>query len=850
MNFARTILSRAGVLFPVAAVLLVVKLRFYLTASPITGWDTIGHAHLADVYRTFFANFSSLGYDPDWFFGFPAFYFYPPAFYFFVAQLSFVPGVSSELAFHLGILASVLFFAYNYLRWILLFLPPTIQSDPWLRAAFAYGGLTLYISYAGDGLQGAGLLGVLDGTIVSGFAHGVVLMVFTHLELYRRRTADVLRLVQCVFSLALLVLTHLLSTVFCFLLLALYLFVHRRQFTWTAAGLLFFAPFLIAFPIPYNILVYGHFVNGSSSIQQYPALLYIIGTDFYDRLTTGAPYVTTLVREIFIHFKWLNLLPVVGLGLAIRQIFVRKRGQAPVLFLIAACLILVWMSQDASFSYIFYPLGIHWYRVFDLFYGLLILCGLLGFAPLLTMLRRRDRWRARLVAGFVCACAVLRFLAWDPVAHAKYPSMRLYDYSPDPAPLETFLAQIPRGSVILPEKLRNKDLYGSPHALDYFIQKHGHRNALGLTIESALTPSVTYAWLASGMPQIFEWGIDARWNTQLYHNATLDQVQTGLPAYLRRAGVNFVLGRSPEAFAYLSSRPEFTLAFSANSAGPSPGIFAFRVNDSRPTFRAHNQRPIGYLSLGRVRAIAAVRSGGDARGTVRNFLFHSNQLRLHASLKDGPPMINLDPYYLGGTADEVRRLTKDLSALLIFHDGPGLMPSTMSHGLTGASNVPITILVNFQKTAEDVGPTRYLYTNLQVPEENAALFAARADDVKATALVPLEFSHRRLRLPVPPGSACVPIEIGLSHFPDWRIEDDSRFARDSTPADCPTIVYQTDTNQMLAFAPAGREIELEFHASFARTLTVLLYLVSLTLLGLGMYRIFERVRGPGETYRG
>ncbi|MEQ9362716.1 MAG: hypothetical protein RIF32_00650, partial [Leptospirales bacterium] len=449
----------------------------------------------------------------------------------------------------------------------------------------------------------------------------------------------------------------------------------------------------------------------------------------------------------------------------------------------------------------------------------------------------------------VTAAAVVRFLVWDPVAHENYRSLDLYASGPDSTAFEEFLAGIEAGSVILPEKIRDKNLYGSPHSFDYFIQKYGHRNALGLTIESALTPAVSYAWLASGMPQIFQWGMEATWNRRLYRNADADEARRGLPAYLRRSGVDYVLGRTPAAFAYL--REHFALAFAANPDNPSAGIFAFHIPDSREAFRVAGTRPLGYLSL------ASLRSGSDnaplfeGRRITREFLLHANQLRLRPLLRDAPTIINLDPHYRRAlAAGDIKTIFANLSGLILMHSGPELMPSEMSHSLARAAGVPL-ILVNFQRTAPDPGPTRYLYTILRVPSRATprdGVFSALVDR-PGVRLDAGDFSHRGFRLKIPEAAPTDPVavEIGLSHFPDWRVSavdprpGDSRLPPRETTADSERI-YQTDSNQMLVFAPPGRSLDFRFRASFARTLTVILYLVSLGLLGIGAYRFVLRLR--------
>ncbi len=845
------LLSRPALLFACVAPLLILKLRFYINAAPLTGWDTIGHARLAAVYRGLFAEGYSLGYDPGWFFGFPAFYFYPPAFYFFTAQLSLVPGISGPLSFHLGILATVLFFAFSYLRVLDLFLPAGIKADPWLASACACLGLTMYLSYAGDGLQGVSLVGVINGTIISTFAHALALTALFHLESYRRAPGKYLHLIQCVLTLSLLFFTHYLTTVFFYILLGLYALANRRRLPWPALGALFLLPPLLAFPVPYNYLRYSYLMNGNATIQHYPALLSLLGSDFFKSLFADGSYFAALLNELVLRFKWLNLGLLAGYLLALRRSFLRRRKQSHMVFLLMASALLLWLSQDASFSYLFHPIGVHWYRVFDLFYGVFVVVAIIGLAGLASRFRRRDVWRARVCAAALCVVAALRFFWWDPLAHENYASAELYASGPDSSALEEFLNGLEPGQLILPEKIRDRRMYGSPHSLDYFIQKYGHRNALGLTVESALTPSVSYAWLASGMPQIFQWGIDPEWNRRLYENAGPQEIQRGLADYLRRAGVDYVLARTPEAFAYL--REFFPLAFPESSGDAaagrniSGGLFVFRVNETQPEFRALATRPVGYLSLNRMRATSA-RNYRQRRSTTRDFLLHANQLRLRGLLREAPPIINLDPHYPTGEPAALPALTENLSALILMHTGPGLMPSTMSHTLAKTTGLPL-ILVNFQQTAPDPGPVRYLYTNIQVPERALTASDRRrfflSDPVNpALAMHPTQFTHNRLQLPVPsvtlpasrPGSSrepagTTPVVIGLSHFPDWHVakQPDASDAR----------IYRTDANSMLVFAAPERELRLEFRASFGRTITVLLYLISLALAGIGLVRLLR-----------
>ncbi len=818
-RFFSTPSRTAGLVFVFLLPLLIWKLSFFLSAQPLTGWDTPGHLYLAQKYRGLWEHFDSLGYDPGWFQGFPIFYFYPPFYYFFVAHLSAGPW-TFVTAFNGGMLGAILFFAYAYLKWAALLLA---ECPPVRRGLLSALGLVFYLSFPGDGLQGTGLVGLLGGTIVSTFAHGFVLYALYLLEEYRRtcRRGWPVGFVLCA---ALLVYTHYLTTVFFWILLVLYLGVFRREFSLREIILVLILPVFAAWPLVANYYLYRSYLSGTSALPDYPALLSVIGSDFSETLLNNRGYWTALARGIFVDFKWINFL-FVGLYLRFLATAVRAEGRTGERsFVLFASLLLLWISLDKSPAFLLFPLSVHWYRVFDLFFGLFTVAAMFALDGLLAKLR--DFYRADLVAGSLLLIVLIRFFAWDPVAHEKYESIKLYGSARDPAALETFLRSIEPDSLILPEKLRQRDFFGSPHAFEYFIKKYGHRSLLGLTVESSQGAMLTYAYLARGMPEVFVWGVDQTWREELY--AEFPESETLAP-YLRRKGLAYVLGRTPRLRAALArDTANFEPAFADRDS------FAYRLRDARRDGAVvYPGGALGFLGYDHIRqeALAPERMG-------RDFLLHANQTRLR--LGPGPPMIHLDPYL--AEPDFERRL-EPLAGLVVFHPGPGLAGSHEVHRFARENRE--LILVNFEKTAPDPVPTRYLYTLLRLPSDfKPKRKSAGPAPAPPESVRPVFAGSHEIHVQVPATLAppakpdastgrCAPVEIQRDYFPLWR---------ETRGLD----VYRTDANFMLVCAPDGR-IELKFENTLSRTVTAMMYLLSGGLILNRLLALFTALRSGSGT---
>ncbi|MBL8020881.1 MAG: hypothetical protein JNM27_14520 [Leptospirales bacterium] len=777
---------------------LAVKLSFYFSSEPLTGWDTPGHLHMARTYNELFASFDSIGYDPDWFLGFPAFYFYPPFFYFCVSQIHLLSGrlFPLEFAFNISMLLVLVFFAFAYVRLCLVVFDSRQLTGRFRALMLSALGLVWYLSYPGDGLQGTALVGFLGGTVVGTFAHALILLALYFVEV-GRRTKSPVRFLQFVLTASLLAYTHALSTAFFLIVICIYFLFFKASFTWRHIAVMLGGFLILTSPVWLLFARYAAYSSGVSIVTFYPPLLSILGTDFYERIVDQG--FSSVLRELFVSFKWLNLTIIVLFILQVGKALLGKVQFGFQLFILTMSLVLIWMAIDTSLAYIFPDPAVHWYRTFDLAWGL----GTIVAAGALTLndasVPERIRFRVDVVLLLLFLISFGRFLAWNPVAHEKYESIRFYSHKQSTQQLETFLQALPRGSTILPEKIRDRNMFGSPHFADYLIEKYGHRNALGLMVESSLAPVSTYGYLMRALPETFVWGIDARKSSMIYANYQNDE----LPTFLRRNGVQYVLGRSRYLQAYMGAhQKDFRLVFGAD------GLFVYEVQNPFPQALAWRKGPIGLLTLARIK-------GGPANSLPpSDFLVIANQVRLR--LGQAPPVIHLDPVY--GTR-EFATVAKRLNALVIYNDSRNLAPS----GILGTSVIDKPLfLVNFQQTEE--GPAaRYLYTAIALPSNVMRIpFETLPEHEAVKASMPDQKTIEVFRNARdnaggnPDRNACFSLNLG--YFPDWKSSGH---------------IYQTETNGML-ICPESDNATLRFSNTFSKPITVLMYLLTLCLLALGI----------------
>ena len=803
---------------PYAASLLLVclKVTYLFSAEPLTGWDTVGHLHLASVYRGLFADLRSAGYDTGWFLGQPAFVLYPPLFYFVVALLDAVIGawLGLSASFNAAILLVLLFYSCAYLSLARVLLEDA--ADPLSGALLAAAGLLVPLGYSGDGLQGAGLVGAIEGTFVSTFGLGLALMALASLERFRRgrRPAS---LVRYLCFAALLYYTHYLSTIFFCLLLAIYAITFGRELGAALIAALALGPPALAAPVVYLFLRDGAFSSAAAQATYYPPLLSLLGKDFY-AAWRAAPSLETLADQLFARLGIARVLPLALFAAGV-SLVLRGRLRSPqARFVCGASLLLFWLALDTSPALLLPALPVHWYRAFDFFLTFLSLLAILAAAEL----ARRSRAGATRVVlpAVLLAVLALRFAVWDPLAAEEQPTMNLalsLRQDRDAERLASYLGSLPRGTVILPEVLRTRETHGSPHWLDYLIQSAGHRNALGLTVESSLTAMVTYAYLSQGMGQVFVWGIDPSWAQGLFGRLrpAAPQRLAALPDYLAAAGIEYVVTQSGAARAYADGmRDSFERTF---ASGP---LAVYRVAGALPPVTILRERPWGLVDL------AALRGARMAARTVyRDFLFQANWVRLAAGID---PVINLT-----ARPAAIEGLRERLAGLVIVNTDPTpaayhSLPAWVRSGFR-------LVLVNFAPQPLPPQGVEVLPPPGTVDPATAAIpgnmggAQASADPLDpgaqaarrlAPARVAISGSEVRASLVGAGGSASRPgaVEIRLSYSPHWR-------SADGAP------VFQTGLDHMLVLAPepgqANAELRLDLAIPFARLMTAAMALLAL-----------------------
>ncbi|MBI3396002.1 MAG: hypothetical protein HY042_09215, partial [Spirochaetia bacterium] len=587
------------------AVVLAVQFSFYFTGNVITGWDTLGHLHLAREYARLFP-WESTGFDSVWFQGFPAFYFYPPFFYFAVNALSTLTTLTITAAFNVGIFLIILFFAFSFVRLGVKLFPQHITSSEahWAAAA----GSLFYLTFPGDGLQGTSAVGVLSGTFVSTLGHAMILQMLSGLLQFRGSKKN-LNLFSSAAWFSLTLYTHGLSSFFGGVLLVLFVLYFHRDFRPRHIALLFGLPVLMALPIILRFLLRSHYTSGSPYSAYYPVLLSILGTDFFKAVSTHD--VRTIVQNVIFGWKTPIFAFVLLYGWGILR---SPRGslKPEARWILLTGFLFFWAALDNSLVYILPRFPVHWYRAFDYF---LISLAMIGSVMIPECRAFLPRWLGPHAGAAAAALLALRLLSWDIAGHQSYQSVLFDDYAgrDDLSLVRSHLQSLPKNSLFLPELIREKEYHGSPHALLHIVEEAGHRNILGLTVESSLTPNVTYARLFAGLPEIFVWGID--------HGAIYKAMAaTGggnprlLIDYLRDAGVQYLIGRTGAMRSFAQMHPQdFRLVAQTNT------IFVYQVTDSAPEMETPRDKPVAWID--------ADAFAGRSSETPASFLMHAAAVR-------------------------------------------------------------------------------------------------------------------------------------------------------------------------------------------------------------------------------
>lgn len=529
------------------------KFSDYLTGTEPSGWDTGGHYQLANVYRESFGDFNSLAWDDGWFGGFAAFYFYPPFFYFLTTVISIFLPVSFPFAFGFGIFLIIPLLSYAIIRFLNVFV---LNRLPVFHRLPIYGTAVLfYLSYSGDGLQGTSAIGMQQGTFISSLAHGFLLISISHLEVFRK-TKSKEEGIKFILISSLLIYTHFLTSFFWGLAVLLHLIVFRKDwFRNIGYYFVFFAAILIlSLPVLYNYLKFGEYTSGVFYGYTYPPLLSILGKDAYDvalaSTESGENFLVAYIRELLLTGRIVSIFLLFGFGSLCVRFLKHRNGRR---YVTVFTFFFLWLSLDNTFGYIIPGLMIHNYRAFD--------CAFLGFSMLSVLgashILMRWKWKLPVQWGllFLFLFTLRNFIFFQPkeLFSDKNVSQEVEFHLHE---VEKALEQLPKGSLVFPEIVRTGVIRNTPHFWSNLLRKHGMRNALGLTVESSLYPTLAFNWEEFGLEHTFRWGTNVSWKTLWASSLTGDNERKQLPEFLRRSGIRYLIGHTALFYEFIKNRKD------------------------------------------------------------------------------------------------------------------------------------------------------------------------------------------------------------------------------------------------------------------------------------------------------
>jgi hypothetical protein len=538
-------------------ILCVINFPYYFSGKELGGWDTPGHFQLAKVYANGFREFRSLVWDEGWFSGFPAFYFYPPFFYFFVTILFISLPITFTTAFGLGIFCIIPLLAYSLYRFFKVYLGSQIPK--FYRIALSYSAIFFYLAYAGDGLQGTSVIGMWEGTFISNLGHAFLILSLCDLESYRKSLKRI-HLIKFVIISALLICTHFLSFFFWFLAVTLHVvfffrFWRREIIHLLIAGL---AIFLLSSPSWINYIKFGAYTSGVFYGYTYPPLLSILGKDVYDQALVaygkGESFSINYISLLIVSGRIVSILAITGFLYEVRKNLKRNDGRA---FIAIFSLGFLWLSLDNTIGYIFPGVRIHNYRAFDSFF--------IGFSILMTLglyhfiIRFKNNINTRWFVVLLLIFTIRNFLYLNPPAKEGLASPYFNELLADSerenfAVIEDRLSKLAKGSLVFPEITRGRSWFSSPHFWSNFLRKHKLRNALGLTVESSLYPTLLFNWEQAGLQHTFRWGTEIDWSNLFFDGIDNSNFETQLPSFFQRSGIEFVIGHTNEFKSFIHSR--------------------------------------------------------------------------------------------------------------------------------------------------------------------------------------------------------------------------------------------------------------------------------------------------------
>ncbi|XDD45569.1 hypothetical protein AB3N60_12740 [Leptospira sp. WS39.C2] len=681
-----------------------IKFSYLFSGETVSGWDTPGHVILAKEFVKLTENGTAIGWSDVWFGGFPIFYFYPPFYYFLVYLIHLVFSIPVESAFSVSIFFTIVLLAIAIYQFGSQFFWRRFPVV--IRIIIGMLSILFYFNYAGEGLQGTSIVGIIEGTVISSFTHALFLFGILFLDSFRKKN-HIRYLVLFVSVTSLVFYSHLLSSIFYSLILFIYLVVYRKfwvkQFRFLFVS--FSVIFLLICPVLYQYFRYSEYTSSVFYGYSYPPVLSILSRDVYDQAVKasqlGENITLAFVIELFRSGRWLYLFVLIALTFHLRSLqnYIRSR------FLTTLLLVFFWMSLDYSFGYIFPNIKIHNYRAFDSFF---ITFSILMPVVLVYSLRIQKKFLPLFpVLVFVLLSQFYLFVTFDPFVYQEYKSplwkearpkeeIVLYDR------LSEKLKQLPPGSIVQPEIIKTKSVFGGPHFWIPLFYNAGVKNNLGLTVESSYYSTLVFNWQSFGFAHTFRWGTDIDWRDSLVLLKKENENGYFLD-FLLRSGVSYMMGFSPDYTDFLKLNQNRIELISKE--GP------FQIVKILPNQNSNYAKPIGLIHADTLNQ--------NKDFSYQSFLKISNLLQMYLSnLGYQIKIVRISREHL----ENLDSIFPSLSSLLLVTDQNGLGERSWLNGIQN-KNIPNLLLVNSEITNEITQTEDKLKQFLnKIPKTDGSLF--------------------------------------------------------------------------------------------------------------------------------
>lgn len=506
------------------------KLSYLLTSDPVGGWDTVPHLYLTHLMSSYLLEGRISGWDENWYAGYPAFSLYPPLGYI----VLLIPWIVSFGVIPVTLSFNLMLYALPFILLVSSIYIGEKRGSPILGFLAATGYLLIpgILGNFGNGLYGFLVIGNVHGLT------GFILLLFLSDELFGKCRVLVLTILS-----SLLILTHLLSAVFFFVVCAIKLFFwpDKKSLFFTAILTLAITsfwtiPFLKLLPFSSGEMI-GSFKDplfllfSDLSPEHLRRYLLIFNKLKIWEILSGLPWITLLVAVIFLSY-------------------IKRYGFNALALVFVFALILIPRNIFTEFT----NTAIHYYR----------------FSPMLwvfvILMATRTNINGWFLAPGIILILLFRFDLINPTKldpHIPFPGTLSSASGKKVADnlVQYFKDNPPSGRVIEEVVSSNLSYFGSPHIFSTRLPLElGIKMGTGLLAESAFCNEAFQAPLAA-LSRHEIWGGGGRWlNKSFMLQPSSIQIQR-----LQFLGVSHVIVSSTRGKRIFSRFKEINKVFSSSA---------------------------------------------------------------------------------------------------------------------------------------------------------------------------------------------------------------------------------------------------------------------------------------------